>query len=56
MVDYPTPYGTMRLEIRTQELEIAHGEEEILAQIRYQMMQDSQEVSQDDLRIVIRKA
>ncbi|MBR4733975.1 MAG: DUF1934 domain-containing protein [Lachnospiraceae bacterium] len=56
MVDYPTPYGTMRLEIRTRELEIAHGEEEILAQIRYQMMQEGQEINQDDLRIVIKKA
>ena len=55
VVDYPTPYGTMRLEIRTRELEIARGEEEILAQIRYQMMQEGQEINQDDLRIVIKK-
>ncbi len=56
MVDYPTPYGTMRLEIHTRELDVAQGEEEILVQIRYQMMQDCQEINQDDLRIMIRKA
>lgn len=55
LVDYPTPYGMLRLEIRTQELSVERSDEafEILA--RYAMLQEGQEVSRDQIKIRISK-
>ena len=54
-VDYPTPYGMMQLEIRTKELGITCGENEILVQVCYLMLQEGQEISRDELKIVVKK-
>lgn len=53
-VDYPSPYGTLRLEIRTQELAIRRGDDEIVVYVRYVMLQEGQEVSRDALQIRVR--
>ncbi|MBR6478828.1 MAG: DUF1934 domain-containing protein [Lachnospiraceae bacterium] len=55
-VDYPSPYGVLRLEIRTDDLMIDKSEEEISLRIKYQMLQEGQEISRDALEILIRKA
>ncbi len=54
MVDYPTPYGLMRLEIRTKKLEIQRDEERLKIQIEYTMLQEGQEIHGDKLHILIR--
>ena len=54
-VDYPSPYGVMRLEIRTKKLRIKPGEEEMELRIFYHMLQEGQEVSRDELKILIKK-
>ena len=53
MIDYPTPYGLMRLEIRTQTLKILREEEHLEIQIEYTMLQDGQEINRDKLKIHI---
>lgn len=55
-VDYPTPYGIMRLEICTQELIVEREEGELRYVARYAMMQDGQEISRDEVRITVRKS
>ena len=54
IVDYPTPYGVLRLEIRTRELVIDRRAGEILVTIRYVMLQEGLEVSRDELKIHVR--
>ena len=56
LVDYPTPYGTLSLEILTKELTVERKEAEIFAKICYVMLQEGQEISRDSLRISIRQA
>jgi uncharacterized beta-barrel protein YwiB (DUF1934 family) len=51
MVDYPTPYGLMRLEIRTTKLEISQEAERLEIQIEYTMLQEGQEINRDSLSI-----
>ncbi len=51
-VDYPTPYGKLRLEIRTDQLTVRETEEELTVDIQYRLLQDEQEASRD--RLVIR--
>ena len=53
MVDYPTPYGLMRLEIRTRKLEIWQEEGQMEVQIEYVMLQEGQEINRDKLQIRI---
>ena len=55
MVDYPTPYGIMKLEIRTKELQIDRGDDYLVAKIGYAMLQEGQEIICDGVKIVIRK-
>ena len=56
LVDYPTPYGTLSLEILTKELTVERREAELLAKIRYVMLQEGQEINQGSLKISIRRA
>ena len=51
MVDYPTPYGYMRLEIRTGKLEIRQENNGMEIQIEYAMLQEGQEINRDKLVI-----
>ena len=51
-VDYPTPYGKLRLEIRTDRLTVRETEGELTVDIRYRLLQEEQEASRD--RLVIR--
>ena len=53
MVDYPTPYGYMRLEIRTGKLEIRQENNGMEIQIEYAMLQEGQEINRDKLGIQI---
>lgn len=52
-VDYPTPYGVMCLEIRTDRLTIEKTENMLEVRIEYRMLQDSQEVSRDKVQIKV---
>lgn len=51
LVEYPTPYGKLLLEIQTVELSISVLEEELVAEIEYLLLQEGQEASRDKLRI-----
>ncbi|MBR3509894.1 MAG: DUF1934 domain-containing protein [Lachnospiraceae bacterium] len=53
MVDYPTPYGLMRLEIRTRKLEIRREDKRMEIQIEYTMLQGGQEINRDKLHLQI---
>lgn len=55
-VDYPTPYGIMRLEIRTQELRVEREKGELSCVARYVMLQEGHEISRDEVRITVRRA
>ena len=55
MVDYPSPYGLMQLEIRTKKLRIAKEDGEIRVHVFYHMLQNGQEISRDELKIWIKK-
>ncbi len=54
-VDYPTPYGVLRLEILTEELSVERSEEEFLILAKYVMLQEGQEVSRDQIKIQVRR-
>lgn len=51
-VEYPTPFGKLLLEIRTDELILEETQDEVTATISYRLMQEGQVASED--RIVIR--
>lgn len=55
LVNYPTPYGVMQLEIRTKELRIDRSAQEIMLYVRYVMLQGGQEINGDELKIRIKK-
>ena len=54
-VNYPTPYGTMCLEIRTEELSIKKTEGEMRLTVRYLMLQEKREMLRDELLITLRE-
>ena len=54
-MDYPTPYGKLHLEIRTDELTVRETEEEVTVTVRYRLMQEDQEASRDRLTIRIHR-
>lgn len=55
LIDYPTPYGILRLEIQTRELTVTMSRERLLVEIRYLLLQEGREASQDALTIRISK-
>ena len=54
-MDYPTPYGKLHLEIRTDELTVRETEEEVTVTVQYRLMQENQEASRDRLTIRIHR-
>ena len=56
LIDYPTPYGILKLEIRTKEMDIRMMEEQLIAEIDYLLIQEGQEVGKDRLRIQVHKS
>lgn len=54
-VDYPTPYGKLHLEIRTDKLSIEETDEELTVAIHYRLLQEKQEAARDCLTIRIRR-
>ena len=54
-VDYPTPYGKLRLEIRTDQLTVRETKDELTVKIQYRLLQEEQEASRDRLVIRIRR-
>lgn len=55
VIDYPTPYGVLRLEIRTEELSVLLQEGQLLAEISYLMLQDGREAARDQIKIRVIK-
>lgn len=55
VVDYPTPYGILRLEISTKELSVELGEGELNVDVSYLLLQEGQEAGGDQIRIRVRK-
>lgn len=53
IVDYPTPYGVLHLEIRTDKLVIRETEDEVKIDIHYRLLQENREISEDGLVIRI---
>ncbi|MBP5221969.1 MAG: DUF1934 domain-containing protein [Lachnospiraceae bacterium] len=51
MVNYPTPYGVMALEVMTDHLEVQETESELKVLIHYRMLQNGQEAVKDRLLI-----
>ncbi len=54
-VDYPTPYGKLHLEIRTDGLSIKETDEELMVTIHYRLLQEKQEAVRACLTIRIRR-
>ena len=55
MVNYPTPYGIIKLEIRTEEIFMEESADVLEVNIIYRMFQQEQEVSRDRIRIFAKK-
>lgn len=54
-VDYPSPYGSMRLEVRTKELFVEKKEGELYVFVRYLLLQEGQEIHEEELRISLKR-
>lgn len=50
-LDYPTPYGKLRMEIRTDRLLIEENQDGMTVKILYRLLQEGKEISRD--RIII---
>lgn len=50
-LDYPTPYGKLRMEIRTDRLLIEENQDGMTVNILYRLLQEGKEISRD--RIII---
>lgn len=51
ILDYPSPYGVLRMEIRTDSLERREEAGELKLRIRYRLLQEGKEVSNDKITI-----
>ena len=50
-VNYPSPYGVLRLEIRTNRLLIERRKGEMHLTVRYAMLQEGMEIQRDEVKI-----
>ena len=51
VIDYPTPYGSLQLELYTKELTVELREGQLQADIAYRLLQGEQEAAVDRIRI-----
>ena len=51
IIDYPTPYGSLQLELYTKEVTVELKEGQLQADITYRLLQDGQEAAEDRIRI-----
>ena len=55
LIQYPTQYGILHLEVLTQSLAVSAAEEELTVRIHYVLMQEGQEASRDEVLIRVTK-
>lgn len=53
LIDYPTPYGILKMEIRTKAMEVSLREKQLVAEIEYLLLQEDMEAGKDKLRIKV---
>ena len=56
LIDYPSPYGILKLEIQTRGMDIRVLEDQLIAEIDYLLIQEGQEAGTDRLKIKVGKS